>query len=723
MLVCIMLFCKAKAQPISPNFFGQNAWYTVYTDIDIIPDTDNPFVKYINEVKASGAKFCRIGGANANILGNFSMGVPSNIPITKEQILYLVKKIRAAGMEAIIQVPYLNPGNDNMNLISESQNAGVIVDFINNVNLIAIGGTPVENWIIANEPDKDMDSGYRIGYNYNEFAVTSPTEIAEYVKQFSIEMRKSDPTIKIIGPELAFPWMHFFRSGLYPAFDMVNSFDGLLDGATNDISGLIPTNDPYGASTGAGYNKPYVDYISFHYYGTSTTRSTVINNIHSTLPNKIKDVLTSLSSDCNAPSMLAKRNNGTMTYPLKIALTESNLVATGADPDAIPNSFLRGQWWCDFMGVCLSKNTDISNFWSSTETSFGAMESDGTIRPTYWHYKLMADYFKSGTAGPGYTNSFFEGTESVNNFKVFGANVNGKSQSVVMLLNQEHSTMSPVTYDYTINLNGTVSGSGANTPITIGFSMGITGTVPPAQSGTIAPETTQLLVFDCGGRYTGMWEYNITDAMAGTPPRWIDNPAFFGGLGITNNYSGAIIPPNGTVNIAFYGATTFTWMPQTGLTINYNTNTDGSDVTLTAPGTAGQTTYYIYTATAPDGCMTTEVIGVTANGYVVGLAPEGTITSVNSTCAGAYADGSASVTITTCPNYPGCYVTWANAGGVSIGSGLSISGLIPGIYYATIHDPGNSFDPPTSTVLRTTINSDFNQFNTITGNSAHPDPT
>lgn len=65
-------------------------------------------------------------------------------------------------------MPYLNLGNNNGDLNNAAIAAGEMVDFINNdpTNVALIGR--VENWIIANEPDKNMNGSDKIGYDYND---------------------------------------------------------------------------------------------------------------------------------------------------------------------------------------------------------------------------------------------------------------------------------------------------------------------------------------------------------------------------------------------------------------------------------------------------------------------------------------------------------------------------------------------------------------------------
>ena len=711
-MICFLSFALKSQVPIGTSFLGQNYWYAnISTDLTI-----DEWAK----VNSSGVQSIRYGGEAPNLsnpilipgpgigsyvelLQRFSTKAPNAKPII--ELPYRPYSLFSNQPPAPYGPPYYetNPSTD-LNYWANTYASNV-------VQALVTAGYPGLTYTIANEPDACLNclasDGITpippLGYGYNLSSTADLDNIIAYMKAFAIAIKRIDGTAKIIGPDITF-------------FENL-SYTYLFNTATNNLGGTIVDG------TTSANGKFFVDIISFHMYPQS------IVNCADAAASKIAAISYPAGSfKSKLDQLVIIRDNivpARSVNNLKIAVTEFNisndncsLFDGAAVASADSRSYIAGQWTADIMSQALNHSTLVSsnkvndveclNFWSIKENSpdRGYLESaTGNPRSTYWHFKLMGNYFKSGSL---YTNNFYSGSVSgATDFKAFGAKVTGSTQSVVMLMNQSPT----IPHSYNVSLNATATGTGSN-PVTIGFTMGS----PVAglnHSDNIGPETTQLLVFDCGGRYTGMWEYNILDATNGTPPRWIDNPAFYGNLNITNDYDGSIIPPNGMVTLDFAGATTFSWMPKSGLTVNYGSpNQDGSNVTLTAPLTGGQTTTYIYTATAPDGCMTTESFNVTANGYAVGLFPQGYVTATNATCAGGYADGTATVTTISCPN--SCFVTWSNSdGGPTIGGGPTITGRTPGTYYAQIHDLGNAYDPPTSITLRTVINSEFNQFNTI----------
>ncbi|HEY0030014.1 MAG TPA: hypothetical protein VGC65_04595, partial [Bacteroidia bacterium] len=223
----LTLFCftESKAQPISTHFFGENAW---------MPDTignasactDPPCIlngklhQHWADIKNSGASIIRFGG----------IAPDKNMP-TNYQFLKMIDSVRAQGMEPVIQVPFHNYR------YTAAQAAG-IVNFLN-----VVKGKNIKYWIIANEPN--------LGYSF-----TTAAQIANYFKPFASAMKAVDPSIIIIGPEIA--W-----------FDQ-SIINGLTTpGGPNDITG----KDASG--------RYYLDVISFHTYpfNGSQTRSQVVSKL------------------------------------------------------------------------------------------------------------------------------------------------------------------------------------------------------------------------------------------------------------------------------------------------------------------------------------------------------------------------------------------------------------------------------------------------------------
>jgi hypothetical protein len=619
-IICTALV-KAQA-PVAQQFFGQNAWYTYYVtwsgppSTAPSPDPSDHFLATIQKAKESGALYCRIGGANANIIGNDPTTAPN--PITKEQIVYLVKKIRDASMIPIVQVPYVNPSNNHSALFSESVNAGDIVDYVNNnATVLSYTGGPVEYWIIANEPDKDeklIDGTLtKVGYDYNLNLTTSPGNIAKYIKQFAIEMRKKDSSIKIIGPELAQYSNHMFFGGMYGSNDFTGL--GLMEnGSPNDITTLIGTTDELGNPIPTGIqNKPYIDYISFHYYNPSSSRELVIDEINITGDAwKLHDGLENVSDACISSAMIAQRTYSSTNYPLKVALTEANVEIE--IPSTDPASFIAGQFWADLISLSLKNEVEILNFWSSAENAYGYMDNSGNKRSCYWHYALTEHYMKSGT---GYTAQHYPSTivdltspaPAYPDVKSFASKVN--DQVVVVVMNQKNYGGS---HSYSINTNGTAS----DPDIKISYSTG--SSTAYQHSDNIGEEETHWVVFNCNGDYEGKWVYNLNDHLNGDAPSWIPaSPAITpyhtisastctNCTGVAGSDATVVLSSGSGPSVEFYD-----WIYSQGVTIT-NPTGDGGQVTLLHQNS---TDVYPFIATDPsNGCTTTENFEIYSSGGI-----------------------------------------------------------------------------------------------------------
>jgi len=668
------------SQSIPEKFFGQNAWYTRYTFDGQSVDANDYFVKNINKVKSAGSQYIRIGGAAANLFGN----TPGNTvnEIKKQEILFLVKRIRSAGMEPIIQVPYPNEGNNNSNLSDWANNAADIVEYINITHVGSIGGR-VDKWIIANEPDKNLgtDDGinfYKIGYNYNANNINSPGEIAKYIKQFAIKMREKDLDIDIIAPELSWNIHHFFFGGSYQGLDFSNK--GLLEnGSPNDISGLIGSTDVFGNSVPFSVQgKPFIDFVSFHYYNPASSKSIIINEIHDTSDNwKVKKGLINLKNACTSSSMISKR---TSSFPLKVAITEANVDAGGA----ISNSnFISSQWWADFMGMCLSNgNVEWINMWSSFEDAFGFIDYAGTMRSSYWHFKFMTDYFSQGEFFANTSITDVTSGSQPQNIKAFACK-NG-NQIVVMIMNQS-DTYSP---KYVVNLNGTAT---ASNPLKISFNTGVSGGY--ADPVTLEAKSTVVLIFDCqNGTISKKWIYK--DSTTPTEPQLYSYS--------TNSFSGLSISPalntiylttsSPCTTLTFSGASEITWFPNENLEI---LNATGTQVKICMPA-SGETDFYFTAHQSGSNCISVQSISID-NGPVVGTDPGFSLATTQQISNASCPSGIGSVNIGIWNgNAPYYLAIFNNSNQVlyqetNNSNNRTIGNLPPGNYTFTIIDGNNNY--------------------------------
>ncbi|HYR29024.1 MAG TPA: fibronectin type III domain-containing protein [Thermoanaerobaculia bacterium] len=425
----------ASATPISTYFYGVNAWMPhqigsriYYGDLD----------EQWGNISAAGTKIMRYGGH----------GVDENSgPEWASQYLDLVDEMQSRGIEPVLQVPVFGTANT-------AADAADIVEYVN-----ITYGRGVKYWSIGNEPELD-------GYDY-----TSASQVAPYIKSFASAMKAVDPTIKIIGPDLA--WYN----------------DAILDdlttpGGTHDITGKDANN------------RWYVDIISFHHYtGDGTqSRSTVVSSLMSS--GGFNDDLAALKArlaNCNS------YHSRSGTSALKMAVTEANVNYSNTTTDSLTGagakSFVGGQFWAELMGIAQKQGVDFVTFWSVIEGStssgneLGFIGADGTTkRPSYYHFEMLAENFRGDVAGTTDTQSLV---------KTFASKAS--DQVAVLLMNQDQTN----SFNYTVRLNtGTVSGSN---PLKVNVDAGLA----VESSGTIATESTILLVFNSSGTLTKKIEYKL----------------------------------------------------------------------------------------------------------------------------------------------------------------------------------------------------------------------
>ena len=433
----LISFQVVLSQNISEKVFGQNAWMphsigsTIYNG-----KLDSQWKK----VKDSQAKIIRYGG----------IAVDKIIP-TNDQYLNMIDSIRSNGMEPIMLVSFYN------NTYTASQ-AAQTVEFIN-----ITSNKNVKYWVIGNEPD-------------NEYGFVNAAQVADYIKKFSLAMKKKDSSIKILAPETA--WYN------------QNIIDGLTSpGGLNDITG----KDSLGNFI--------IDMISFHTFPFRGTqrRSNALSYLSG--PDHFEDDLTQLNQKIASCNNYHQR---TSSSPLRIAVTEANINWKNPQGDDVfglgANSFVGGQFWAEMIGICMKKNVDFINFWSTIEgNELGYLNHSTTLpKPSYYHFQMLADNFKG---------TYCNGTDNNTNIKSFGSK--NENHISVIIMNQDQSN----DFIYKLRLdNNLISGTD---PLKINIDAGTN----VEYSDTTFRESSVVLIFNSSGTLINKCVYKLYgNADQGIPP-------------------------------------------------------------------------------------------------------------------------------------------------------------------------------------------------------------
>lgn len=457
---------------IDPLFFGSNYWFTSFNQSgkQYRPDLNSAaFPNIWKEVINSGVKSMRVGGRGYN--------TGPQKPSAISQYLTIVDAIRGQGCEPLITIPF---SGVKANILMEAQNAAEIIRLLNVEHK-----QNVKYFIIANEPG--IDYGFDIIHEA-EYAQS----IADYIKPFAIAMKKADPDIKIIGPE-----MESFQL-------LVMSY--LLSDPANpySISGLIPGSKLY-----------YIDVFSFHGYPPHeqlNSRKKIYKYPYQTFDKRIKQIYRlfpiAKRTDTNLAIAFTEFNimHGANHAPNNDALTISDI--NGNVPRAYklntPNSFIAGQWMTEMLCIGLMNHLKFMNLWSVKESGnrkgsnhdyLGYLHgTSGEKKPTYHHYKLLAGYF-NGLFFSNFNNG--KAAYMSKGIKAFASQ--NTTQIAVLLLNETRSSK-----NFKINFNSiTPSGSEEKIRFNI-FSKdsGVPEFDSSAQHISLEAETTMMLLFDLAGKLT-----------------------------------------------------------------------------------------------------------------------------------------------------------------------------------------------------------------------------
>lgn len=454
----------AVANAIPTRFYGINAW---------MPYEDGAHREYGKLtaawplVQASGAQIARYGGNKADLYADPCWTDPNDADkgtfATFKQILTMVDTMRGRGIEPIIQVPVYN------NRYNAAQ-AAELVRYINETN-----GRNVQYWSIGNEPN--LASGV-----YHNMTAA---DIAAYIKRYAYAMKQVDNDIKILAPE------------------STNLFDWTLIDALTNCTGLaVPPVDPNDVSgtdiTGVDANgNPYVDIFTVHIYPFNGQQSTADVVAWPMQTGGFNDGLTQLKSKlANCSSHWGRTGAGA----IQVAITEANIEWAQDSVNYANNgaaSFIAGQFWAELLGIAAKQNLAFITFWSATEgpsasnLGLGYLTSDAaTRRPTYYHFQMLAQNMRGA---PLQTNS------NLAKVKVFSAK--DSDQITVLLMNQES-----LPYNYTLRLDN--AGFDTSNAALLRAEAGVAA----ESTGTLAAESTTLLVFNTSGVFKKKVEYKKGDS-------------------------------------------------------------------------------------------------------------------------------------------------------------------------------------------------------------------
>jgi hypothetical protein len=570
--------------PIKNSLYGQNAWLiTVSTPTDLN--------QYLPKMKLSGAHYCRIGGIAANF-GPIYKWNPSTFAVNTaslQNLIGLIDTLRGSGLEPIIEMGY-NPVCTNtvtsplggVTLANQALLAGNVVAALKSY----YGANSPKYFIIANEPNLAIKncnySDSLTGYSYGTLPYADT--IAAYIKEYAKRMRAADSTITIIGPE-------------------ITSFGNDSNYVINQMMAKIIKNQTTPAIMGKmnadGFNRYYIDIISYHDYLQSASTLTDIVAAPTKTANGFRTKLTSpgLYLKEGLIDMILLNGAGRNIYNTRLACTEFNIDLRNGQSEASGNystvvsgydnrSFVGGQWLADVYSQAmeLSATNTISGqpeSWMEFMTPWSFIEGDcnngigflsacstqvGRERPMYYHYQLLTQNF---------IGRFYRGTSGNPNIKAF-ASAQTPYGFKILVLNQDQTT------DYHCQFNTIGNTTSTVSPYNARFDFNFTGdpsititsnsVILTPTTNPIQKQSTVLLVFDCYGDLVYRRDYLLSDAQANDPPhlRQIGNqvvdgteltcglPGAIGGTLSTNTaYSNATISVSSDITLATGVSLTF----------------------------------------------------------------------------------------------------------------------------------------------------------------------
>lgn len=276
----------------------------------------------------------RAGGHNNDT--NTSNGFD---PFDEGQIDTYVAYCRSVGAEPILQVPLLKNANGGN---ATARDAADMVRYCNRTK-----GYGVRYWEIGNEPDLYSDQGDVPGYDVDHFC--------DDFNAFSAAMRRVDPGIQILGPELS--WKYYPQSG---ANDWLTPFLARCQGS--------------------------FDVVAVHRYPFAAKDSTIANAMSDVT--SFNSVVQGIRAQMNA--------NGLAAVPL--AITEANISWDGAPENstqtASPQTFYAGLWVADTLAAAIQQRLWAMCYWSLSEYwTLGFVDATTRKpRPSYYAFQMVTSH-------------------------------------------------------------------------------------------------------------------------------------------------------------------------------------------------------------------------------------------------------------------------------------------------------------------------------------------
>ncbi len=464
LLGCLVL-SASHGQAISPYLAGQNAWAPKgYGVTSVFSNAGSSYTSELDKlwgfVKQSRVKMIRIGGN----------GPDFNKPRIDEYVA-LIDSIRRVGAEPMVQVPY---GRGQYT----AAQAATIVDSLNNVL-----HKNIRYWIISNEPN--LASALHP-------QAQSVSEVAAYLKDFSTQMKKKDPSILTVGPEC-------------PSYNQ-DFYKALLSSGSNNVTGLIPNT-----------NKYYLDVISFHYYPLRGTQSRY-------------QVLTKAADfQSNVDSLLALLNSANKSRSaskLRWAVTEFNIDYINPVANTVAGvgvqSFLNGQFWVELFGIGMANNVLTMMPWSiheakgaRTSRDLGYLDGTGSgVKPrsSFYHEMLVASNLR-GTYLPPTVNGSSRNIDST--FTVLSGFHD--DTTVVMLLNKSRK----VNYSYAVQLSTAAISGSPRYKINVPGGLPAGATAASYTDSTYRQSTLVLLFKRSTGALVKKIVYSLAHADQLVPPSYL----------------------------------------------------------------------------------------------------------------------------------------------------------------------------------------------------------